>query len=166
MPVSGGASAPYGTTPIRLPKLDSKICATACESVIARVAIRGETRSAQRRYAFANRFHLRRFESSPSMLISVGIRRARVIRQSGLLPAMKKMATSGFSTKPACTADRNVCTKVSRYLFLIVGRWIRRAPFHSSIAGSTTCGRQYTETSWPRATSRLVICSTAVSKPL
>ena len=49
MPVSGGASAPYGTTPIRLPKLSSKMCATACESVIARVAMRGDTRSAQRR---------------------------------------------------------------------------------------------------------------------
>jgi hypothetical protein len=98
VPVSGGASAPYGTTPIRFPKLDSKMCATAWESVIARVAIRGDTRSAQRRYAFAVRFHLRRFESSPSMLISVGIPRARVMTHSGLLPAMKNSATSGLST--------------------------------------------------------------------
>ena len=58
------------------------------------------------------------------MLISVGMPRARVIRQSGLLPAMKKSATSGFSTYAACSADRNVCTNVSRYLFRIVGRWI------------------------------------------
>src|SRR6266540_3961159 len=96
--------------------------ATACESVIATSAQRGAVRSAKRRYAFAGAGHLRRAESSPSTLITVGIREPRVIRHIGLLPAMKNSATSGFSLRAAWTEDRNVCVKVSRYLLRTVGR--------------------------------------------
>jgi hypothetical protein len=66
----------------------------------------------------------------------------RVIMQSGLLPAMKKSATSGLSRSDACRLEMSVWTNVSRYLLRSVGRWTRRAPFHSFVRRSTTCGRQ------------------------
>ena len=87
-------------------------------------------------------------------------------RQSGLLPAMKKSATSGLTLRAVCMLDSSVWTKVSRYLLRTVGRCTSSAPFHVVISRSTTCGRQYTVTRWPRAVRRLVISSTAVSKPL
>jgi hypothetical protein len=118
------------------------MCATAWESVIARVAIVGASRSASRRYAFATRFHLRRSESRPSTLMTVGMPRARVTRQSGLLPAMKNSATSGCWRCAAWKLASSVWTNVSRYLLRIVGRWTRRAPFHSLKSRETTCGRQ------------------------
>ena len=102
--------------------------ATAWLSVIAWSAQRGAVRSAKRRYALANAGHLRRSESSPSTLITAGIDARRVIRHSGELPAMKNSATSGFVTRAAWIADRNVCTNVSRYLFWTVGRWTSAAP--------------------------------------
>ena len=114
----------------------------------------------------ATRFHLRRSESRPSTLITVGMPAARVTRHSGLFPAMKNSATSGLTRRDACTLDSSVCTNVSRYLLRTVGRCTSFAPFHSRMPGSTTCGRQYTVTVCPRAVRRLVICSTAVSKPL
>ena len=44
---------------------------------------------------------------------------------------MKNSATSGRVTRAACTADRNVCTNVSRYLLRTVGRWTSSAPLYS-----------------------------------
>jgi hypothetical protein len=91
--------------------------ATSWLSVRARSAHRGARLSAKRRYDLASAGHLRRSESRPSMLITVGMPPRRVIRQSGELPAMKNRATSGFVTRAACRAERKVWTNVSRYLF-------------------------------------------------
>src|SRR5258707_14136778 len=96
--------------------------ATEWESVMAWSASRGAVRSAKRRYALARAGHLRRSESSPSTLITVGIEAQRVIRHRGELPPMKNRAASGLVTRAAGTAERKVWTKVSRDLFWTVGR--------------------------------------------
>src|SRR3954468_14434458 len=123
--------------------------ATAWESVMDRSAQRGAVRSANRRYALAKAGHLRRSESSPSTLMTVGIPAPRVTRQSGELPAMKNSATSGRTDRAAWPADTKVCTNVSRYLLRTVGRWMSVAPFHSLSVGSTTRGAEQDETLRP-----------------
>src|SRR5436190_973987 len=59
-----------------------------------------------------------------------------------------------------------VWANVSRNLLRMVGSLTRRTPQYSGAGHVTTCGLQYTVTSWPRGTRRVARFSTHVSTPL
>ena len=55
-----------------------------------------------------------RSESRPSTLMTVGMPAPRVIRHSGLLPAMKNSATSGFSRRARVQRATGTCARTCR----------------------------------------------------
>ena len=126
---------------MRRPKRCSYRSATLALSVTAMVAAAADMCSAWRIIRRAALGHLARSLSMPSICRMLGTPAMRANGTTGALPAMKYMATSGRSFVTMCPVLTAVCTMVSRYLFLTVGRCTSRAPACSS-RFSVMCGRQ------------------------